>query len=628
MRKLKLLNNRYPKLPSFGGGGGGFFFVFIFIFGIRILSAQDQVHYSGKTLNNPDYHHGQLSPAMGVHNIQVMRANREFPELADGYGWTYNHAPMLAYWNDRFYLEYLSDSVGEHVPPGHTLLVTSKDGTNWENPKVIFPKYKVPDGTTQPGETAVAKNRYAVMHQRIGFYVADDQRLLALGYYGICLNPKDGPNDGNGIGRVVREIFKDGKFGPIYFIRYNHGWSEKNTDYPFFATSKDKGFVNACNQLLADPLQTQQWNEESDRDDPLIKLNDNYKALSYYHLPDGEVVGLWKHALTATSNDEGKTWTKPERALGFVNSNAKIWGQRTSDGKYATVYNPSDFRWPLAISVSDDGLDYKNLLLVNGEIPTMRYGGSYKSYGPQYVRGIQERDGKSVDGKLWVAYSENKEDIWVSSIPVPVKSVAETQVNDVFSDLPENKELENWNIYSPAWARVGVEIHNGQKCLSLQDKDDFDYAMAERLFPPSEKINLEFTVESGQNDHGSLYVELQNEKNTAALRLIFDADGALKTKAGYRMKDLMKYQTNRKYTVRIEAQTSNRYFEVFVDGKNIGNGLFFAPVASLQQVIFRTGEVRRYPNVDTPTDQDFDVKQDGKPIPEANFWISRVRTWN
>jgi hypothetical protein len=599
-----------------------------FFFDTGTLSAQNQVHYSGKTLNNPDYHHGQLSPVMGVHNIQVMRANREFPELADGYGWTYNHAPMLAYWNNMFYLEYLSDSVGEHVPPGHTLLVNSKDGYNWSMPVVIFPKYKIPDGITQPGEMAVTKNMYAVMHQRMGFYVADDQRLLALGYYGICLNPKDGPNDGNGIGRVVREVFKDGTFGPIYFIRYNHGWSEKNTDYLFFSTSKDSCFVKACTQLLDDPLQTQQWNEESDRDDPLIKLNDNYKALSYYHLPNSEVVGLWKHALTAISKDEGKTWTKPERAPGFVNSNAKIWGQRTSDGKYATVYNPSDFRWPLATSVSDDGLDYKNLLLVNGEIPTMRYGGSYKSYGPQYVRGIQERDGKPADGKLWVAYSVNKEDIWISLISVPVKSVAGSQVNDVFNDLPENKELENWNIYSPAWARVGVEMHNGQKYLSLQDKDEFDYAMAERLFPPSEKINVEFTVESGQNDHGSLYVELQNEKNTAALRLIFDADGALKTKAGYRMKDLMKYQTNQKYTVRIEAQTSNRYFEVFVDGKNVGNGLFFAPVASLQQVVFRTGEVRRFPNVDTPTDQDFDVKQDGKPILEANFWISLVKTWN
>jgi len=597
-------------------------------FGGLSTLAQDQVHYSGKTLNNPDYHHGQLSPAMGVYNIQVLRANREFPELSDGFGWTYNHAPMLAYWNNTFYLEYLSDSVGEHVPPGHTLLVTSKDGYNWGKPVQVFPRYKVPDGTTQEGETAVAKNLFAVMHQRVGFYVADDKRLLVLGYYGICLNPKDGPNDGNGIGRVVREIYKDGSFGAIFFIRYNHGWNEKNTDYPFFTKSNDKGFVKTCNQLLADPLQTQQWNEESDHNDPLITLKDDYKALSYYHLPNREVVGLWKNALTAISKDEGKSWTQPQRAHGFVNNNAKIWGQRTSDGHYATVYNPSDFRWPLAISVSNDGLDYQNLLLVNGEISTMRYGGSYKSYGPQYVRGIQERDGKPTDGKMWVTYSMNKEDIWISSIPVPVKASAESQVQDVFNNLPEGKELENWNIYSPVWARVGIEKRQNLKCLSLHDKDEFDFAMAERLFPPSEKIKVEFTVEAGQNDHGSLYIELQNEKNTAALRLIFDADGALKTKSGYRLKNLMKYQANRKYLVRIEAQTDNRFFEVFVDNNKVGNGLFFAPVASLQQVVFRTGEIRRFPNVDTPTDQDFDVKQNGKPLPESIYWIESVKTSN
>ena len=72
------------------------------------------------------------------------------------------------------------------------------------------------------------------------------------------------------------------------------------------------------------------------------------------------------------------------RAKGFVNSNAKIWGQRLTDGMYATVYNPSEFRWPLAISLSKDGLEYTTLNLVHGEIPPMRYGGNYKSYGPQY----------------------------------------------------------------------------------------------------------------------------------------------------------------------------------------------------------------------------------------------------
>ncbi|WP_245859948.1 exo-alpha-sialidase [Spirosoma aerolatum] len=356
--------------------------------------AQDTVRYVGTTLSNVDYHHGQLSPAVGVHNIQVFRANREHPELAGGTNWTYNHAPMLAYWNQTFYLQYLSNPVGEHVPPGQTLLLTSKDGYSWSKPTIIFPPYKIPDGWKKEGRPEVANDLYAVMHQRMGFFTAKNGRLLTLAFYGIVMGPKDDPNDGNGIGRVVREIYADGTFGPIYFIRYNSSWDKAKSAYPFYTRSKDKGFVEACNELLANPLMMQQWVEEADRNDPLIPLKKDIKAFSYYHLPDNRVVGLWKHALTSISKDEGKTWLyNPLRAPGFVNSNAKIWGQRTSDGLFATVYNPSEFRWPLAVSTSKDGLNYTNLLLVNGEITTMRYGGAYKSYGPQYVRGIEEGNG-------------------------------------------------------------------------------------------------------------------------------------------------------------------------------------------------------------------------------------------
>lgn len=33
-----------------------------------------------KELSNPACHDGQLSPVVGVHNIQLVRANREHPE--------------------------------------------------------------------------------------------------------------------------------------------------------------------------------------------------------------------------------------------------------------------------------------------------------------------------------------------------------------------------------------------------------------------------------------------------------------------------------------------------------------------------------------------------------------------
>lgn len=584
---------------------------------------QDTVRYTGSTLSNVDYHHGQLSPAIGVHNIQVFRANREHPEWAGNNNWTYNHAPSLAYWNNTFYYQYLSDPVGEHVPPGQTLLLSSKDGYSWSDPVVIFPPYKIPDGTKKEGKPEVAKDLYAVMHHRMGFYVSKKKRLLTLGYYGIVLEEKDGPNDGNGIGRVVREVLPDGKLGAIYFIRYNHAFNEKNTSYPFYKTAKDKGFVEACDELLATPLMMQQWVEETDRNDPLIPLKKEFKAFSFYHLPDGAVVGLWKYALTSISKDQGRTWLyNPLRAPGFVNANAKIWGQRTTDGKYATVYNPSEFRWPLAISVSDDGLHYKNLLLVNGEISSMRYGGAYKSYGPQYVRGIQEGDGVPPDGNLWVSYSMNKEDMWVAKIPVPVRENTSENAQDDFSKVKTIADLKDWNLYSPLWATVSIE----DSCLMLKDWDPFDHAKAERVIPAAREMTAEFSVIPQQQDHGILNIEFQDGKGLPGIRLAFDTTGYISAKAGYRMRNILKYEKGKRYDIKVSIETGSRSFKVWLNGESRGTYLFFAPLENVQRVVFSTGHTRRFPDADTPTDQMYDLLKAGEKDVPAAFFIRSFNT--
>ncbi len=214
-------------------------------------SIHETVRYVGGPAVRADIHDGQLRPAIGVESFQVMRANRTHPELADNFGWTYNHAPMIVYWNGRFYLEYLSNPVGEHIAPGQTLVCSSVDGRRWDAPRVAFPIYDLrpPD---PPGK--------AMMHQRMGFYIAPEGRLLVLAFYGHAPNPF-GPG---GIGRVVREIYKDGSFGPIYFLRYNarSGWGEGNTGFPYYARSPDKGFVEACDALLGDRLMREQfWDE-------------------------------------------------------------------------------------------------------------------------------------------------------------------------------------------------------------------------------------------------------------------------------------------------------------------------------------------------------------------------------
>ncbi|WP_374048546.1 glycosyl hydrolase family 65 protein [uncultured Bacteroides sp.] len=586
-------------------------------------SAQDRIHYTGTELANPAYQDGQLSPVVGVHNIQIMRANREFPDSSNGNGWTYNHQPMLAYWNGQFYYQYLCDPVDEHVPPSHTVLMTSKDGYHWTNPQIVFPEYKVPDGYTKAGRQDVAKNLIAIMHQRVGFYVSKSGKLITMGNYGVAMDKKDDPNDGNGIGRVVREIKKDGTYGPIYFIYYNHGFNEKNTAFPYFKRSKDKAFVKACQEILDNPLYRMQWVEEADRNDPIIPLNKEYKAFNYYTLPDGKIACLWKHALTSISEDGGNNWAEPVlRAKGFVNSNAKIWGQRLSDGTYATVYNPSEFRWPLAISLSKDGLEYTTLNLVHGEITPMRYGGNYKSYGPQYVRGIQEGNGTPKDGDLWVAYSVNKEDMWVSRIPVPVKLKAAAHADDDFSQFTELSQLTDWNIYSPVWAPVSLD----KNWLLLQDKDPFDYAKIERKIPATKELKVAFDLQAGQNDKGTLQIEFLDENGIACSRLELTADGVFRAKGGSRFGNIMKYEAGKTYHVEALLSVANRSIQVFVDGKKAGTRMFYAPVAAIERIAFRTGELRQFPTPETPADQTYDLPNAGAQDALSTFRVANFKT--
>jgi len=138
-------------------------------------SVNEPVRYIGGVTIDPNVHEGRLRYAIGVESRQTVRVNRAHPEMNDGFGWTYSHASNLAYWNGKFYQQYLSNPVDEHIAPGHTLLVTSADGRNWSKPQVIFPAYRAPEGVNIPD----GYSGY-MMHQRMGFYVASNDRLLVL----------------------------------------------------------------------------------------------------------------------------------------------------------------------------------------------------------------------------------------------------------------------------------------------------------------------------------------------------------------------------------------------------------------------------------------------------------------
>ena len=581
-------------------------------------SAAEPVRYMGSEQADPS-HDGGLRYAVGAKNWQAFRANRAHPEMSDGYGYTYNHAPMMAYWNNRFYIEYLSAPFHENKGPIHNMLMSSADGITWDKPVEVFPFYQMPD------------DRVAQMHQRMGFYVAPNGRLLVMGFYGL----PNHPNDGNGVGRVIREVHKDGTFSPVYFIRYNrhNGWNETNTNFPYYTAATDDGFKQACEALLANKLITLQWWEEDRAKDgfypdmgPTL-----LKALSFYHRKDGMVVGLWKSSWSALSKDEGKTWTTPVKASSLIMAEAKISGQRTPDGRYSLVYNPradNRHRWPLAVVSGDDGIHFDNLLTVQGDIPLRRYNGLDKAFGAQYNRAIAEGNGTPPGQGFWITYSMNKDDIWVCRIPVPVTGTVAHPVHDTFDtgtleDLP-------WNLYCPRWAPITLADlpSKTNRSLQLSDRDPADYARAVRVFPETAKQGIvRFKINPHQSDHGSLEIEVTDRHGYAPIRMFFDETGHIVTMASDVLDaiQLTRYVRNAWIDVVIRFNVEKGTFSVMIDNQPLLNDVeFINPVRSLERVSFRTGPFRDHPSLRDPKSPGVDFPSGDEAVPEAIYNIDDV----
>ena len=548
----------------------------------------EPVAYVGGEICNPRLHEGGFRYAIGVENIQVMRANRTHPEEAEDYGWTYNHAPNITYWQGKFYLEYLSNPVDEQQPPGQTLLVTSVDGRRWSKPVVAFPPYKAPEGVTIP------KPYYGyIMHQRMGFYTAPDGRLLLLAFYGHSYNPfKEG-----GIGRVVREIYPDGSMGPIYFIRYSSHtkWDASNTAYPFYTQSKDKGFRKACEALLADRLKTLQWIDEDRGLDGFYTLKDSInrvQATNWYHRQDGKVVALWKWSYAALSADEGQTWSTPVRVPSLIMAGGKQWGQRTSDGRYAICYNPIEtqpYRYPLITITSDDGIRFDSMCVVHGEVPPRRFFGENKDFGPCYVRGITEGEQQPKDQNMWLTYSVNKEDIWVARVPLPVRTTWNGPVNDRFDQILPHDVIPNWNLYRPKWANVFAD----GRSLCLTDSDRYDYARAIRVFEQGKRVNIRLRLKVVTENGEPFEIDVTDRHGERMLSLSLK-DGVICSQ----QQTLATYHPNEWMDINLTLDTDKRTFTCF--GRTLPA---LHAVNAVERISFRTGTWRNLPDRQTPNQE-------------------------
>lgn len=475
---------------------------------------------------------GGLPYVVGASCFQVLRATRNQEKFPATKGYTYNHAPMLSYFNGHFLLEYLSSPVSEHQTPSEVFLTHSPDGRHWETPQVIFPAIEVATNFyCGPKKELLTKaSAPCVVHHRMGFYTAKNGKQLVLTFYGLSPDGHLAPNNGYGVGRCVREVYADFSLGPVYFLRYNPGsnYNASNTkNFPFYTTAGDKEFVVACKELLANKIVREQWREEEALAEDFFRLSGG-KALSYYTLPTGRVMGVFKDALASYTDDQGSTWAPLAKQTTLETATGKVWGQKTPNDAFILVYNPSPdgaHRWPLALTRSLDGTNFGPLAAIVPEISPCRYQGKLKNLGAQYIRGISEANAQP-DDAIWLTYSINKEDIWVCRLPRQLEFAATKPVVDHLQKMSLTSVLNCWNLYCPQWGQLEVSEEAG---LRISEEDPYDRSRATRMIVPSQKMQLtcQLKVAAGLLNPASLTVE--DDRGQKVLRILFYREGT-KTK--------------------------------------------------------------------------------------------------
>jgi len=496
-------------------------------------SDQLPIQYLGPPLPDRWAPDGHLMYSPGVQNIQLSRANRKHPPSVIPssqlhLGWSYQHHVGMGCWQGKLYAVWDMTPKDEDIPPCHLVYSTSSDGFNWSNPKDLFPYGQA-------------------FHVRFYFYHSSNGRMLV---FGAGSFPTDDIREADKRILLVREITPDHKLTKVYTLI-----KPGPTTPPSFEKSKDKGFVAACREAANHcPLLEQQdygvflgekrmkWHDGKNWPGGKVGGFGDFwvfgKAQCFYHRNDGTLISICKMGFVTQSTDQGKTWSMPVIPKGLVGGSGKLWAQKTPDGKYAMVYIPQKSqRYPMAVTTSEDGITFENMRVIHGEVSPQRYQGRAKGGGPQYLRGVAEWGGDAMslnNDSIWVIYSVNKEDIWVSRIPIPILPENTNPVDDNFEDLQPGPRVTGWNTYSPLWAPVSIisEPAAVNKCLKLEDREPVDYARAIRTFSPGKTVDISFRAKTSQSNQGQLIIELLGELGTRPVRVFLSDKGQIQAVKG------------------------------------------------------------------------------------------------
>ena len=132
----------------------------------------------------------------------------------------------------------------------------------------------------------------------------------------------------------------------------------------------------------------------------------------------------------------------------------------------------------------------------------------------------------------------------------------------------------------------------------------FSYALAKRKVPESRMLRVAFDLMAEQVGHGNLQIDFADAKGTPCARIEL-TDSIIRAKGGARYSQMGPYTPGEVYHIDVELSVENRNYTVYINGKKRTTRMFFAPVAAIERIIFRTGAINGVPTPDTPADRLF-----------------------
>lgn len=311
--------------------------------------------------------------------------------------WQFNLHSFIARHDGKFWAIWSSGRVDEDSSSQFIRYATSEDGIRWSASGTMAPD---PDGEEGPLRWLAS-----------GLY-EENGKLYGLG----CLNTGQEKGAVWSGAKLHRFRWDEGKwvdegvFGDnamVYFPPLKVGgrdffvWRDEKAHF-FTARSTDKAGKWDIRKHPSFPpdYRMSETGAYEDADGTLhLIIRDQGKTRRLYH---------------SLSFDGGGTWSLPVKT-NYPDSVSKNFAGRLKDGRFFLINNPqaNGSRDPLAISFSADGWSYGNPRILRKDAPERRYTGKFKN-----ARSFQYSDAMEHDGRLWVIYATNKEDIEISSFRV------------------------------------------------------------------------------------------------------------------------------------------------------------------------------------------------------------------